>query len=400
MFIKATLGYPTSQDDRSRVEQKMTEPTRKIAYILSLKDGLPSFNFREIMAVEALGYEVHLFPTKLSSGLYNPRDSWPVHRPKYVKVAAASLFWLLGRPRTFLRSLTEAVREKALPELGLAAQFSREMKKEQLSMIHCHFADRKMFTAYFCSVLTGIPYTVTLHSHELAFYSKRGLFKKALERSARVIVQCEYNRNALLSENIVRPEKVEIIRAQAPLKEFTFDRRMKVLTVAKFYDYKGYDVLIEAARILKEKEIVFWIVGDGVIDVKSMAADLVAGGSVKILGAVNEDLLKILYQACDVFCLPSKTAMSGQKEGLPMSIMEAMAFSKPVVSTVHAGIPELVEGILAPENDAKAVAQALEAYMKDPERRNRDGQRNRLRVEKLNGHQNAEKLVALFQSLR
>ena len=377
----------------------MTDPALKIAYVLSLKGGLPSFNFREIAAVEARGYEIHLFPTKISPGLYNPRESWPVHRPKYAKAAAASIYWLCKRPRKSLGLLAEAIHERALPELGLAAQFSIEMKKAQLAKIHCHFADRKMFTAYFCSELVGIPYSVTLHSHELVFYSKKKLFRKALGRSTRVVVQCEYNRNALLSESLVPPEKVEIIRAHAPLEDFAVDRRMKALTVAKFYDYKGYDVLIDAARILKGKDIVFWIVGDGPIDAKTMAADLVAAGSVKFLGAVNEDLLKILYQACDVFCLPSKIAASGQKEGLPMSIMEAMAFSKPVVSTIHAGIPELVESILVAENDPIALARALEAYMKNPDLRKTDGQRNRLRVEKLNGPQNAEKLVALFESV-
>jgi len=198
---------------------------------------------------------------------------------------------------------------------------------------------------------------------------------------------------------ILPPDKVEIIRAQAPLKDFVEDRRMKVLTVAKFYDYKGYDVLVDAARILRDRPVVFWIVGQGPIDVETMASDLITSGTIKILGSVNEDLLKILFQACDVFCLPSKTAPSGQKEGVPMSIMEAMAFSKPVVSTVHAGIPELVERILVPENNPKAIVEALEVYMQNCELRTRDGDRNRLIVERLSDPRNAEKLVALFESV-
>jgi glycosyltransferase involved in cell wall biosynthesis len=80
--------------------------------------------------------------------------------------------------------------------------------------------------------------------------------------------------------------------------------------------------------------------------------------------------------------------------------MEAMAFSKPVVSTAHAGIPELVDTILVPENDPKALADAIEAYMRDPELRNRDGKRNRQAVERLNSSENLDRLVALFESIK
>jgi colanic acid/amylovoran biosynthesis glycosyltransferase len=185
-----------------------------------------------------------------------------------------------------------------------------------------------------------------------------------------------------------------------PLDDFKTDDRTKVLTVAKFHDYKGYDTLVDAVRMMKGKRVVFWIVGEGPIDVRGMASDLISAGTVKVFGAVDEELLKILYQACDIFCLPSKTSPSGQKEGLPVSIMEAMAFSKPVVSTAHAGIPELVDTILVPENDPKALADAIEAYMRDPELRNRDGKRNRQAVERLNGPENLDRLVALFESIK
>jgi glycosyltransferase involved in cell wall biosynthesis len=309
------------------------------------------------------------------------------------------IYWLFRRPRVFMRLIGEALRDHALPELGLASQFSREMKRNKISMIHCHFADRKMFTTYFASILAAVPYTVTLHSHELVFYSKRDLFRKALSRCTKVVVQCEYNRQALLKEGIIPPEKIELIRALAPLAEFASDRRMKVLTVAKFYDYKGFDVLVEAARTLKEEPIVFWIVGGGPVNVRAMSSDLIASGTVKMLGPVDEDILKILYDACDVFCLPSKTAPSGQKEGLPMSIIEAMSFSKPIVTTAHAGIPELVERIVVPENDPKGIADALRGYMEAPEARAQDGIQNRLVVERMNGPMNAEKLLAMFDSL-
>jgi len=373
---------------------------KSVGYILSLKGGIPSFNYREIEAVVQMGLGVHIYPTKISEGLYMPKEAWNVHRPSYAKAGVSMLYWLFRRPRAFSRALGEAFKDRALPELGLAAQFSRSMMREGISVIHCHFADRKMFTAYFCSSLTDIPFTVTVHSHELTFYANRILFKKALERVSKLVTICDYNRKVLVEVMHVPQEKVETIRLEVPLELFKQDDRMKILTVAKFHDYKGYDVLVEAARRMKDERVVFWIVGDGPVDVKGMASDLIQAGKVKVLGPVNEDLLKILYQSCDVFCLASKTAPSGQKEGLPVSIMEAMAFSKPVVSTIHAGIPELVETIVVPENDPEAIARGLRTYLADASLRKMDGTRNRARVEKMHGPENLRKLVQVFSEAK
>ncbi len=369
----------------------------RIAYVLSLKGGVPSFNLREIEEVEKRGFEIHLFATKVTPGLYAPRPNWTVHTPNIPRAVASFAYWLLRRPRAFFQCLSEALSDGALPELALAMLFSRDMRRAGISTIHCHFADRKMFTTYFCSKLTDLPYTVTVHSHELVFYSRRTLFVKAVDRARRIFTVCDYNRNALLSAVRLNEEKVVTIRLYTPLEEFKQDDRVKVLTVAKFHEYKGYDTLIAAASILSGDPVVFWIVGDGPVDVRGMASSLISKGTVKILGSVNEDTLKILYQSCDIFCLPSKTSATGQKEGLPVSLMEAMAFSKPVVSTLHAGIPELVESILVPEGDAIAVAEGIRKYSQNPTLRMKDGTRNRERVKSMHGPENIDRLVQEFR---
>lgn len=370
---------------------------RRIAYVLSLKGGIPSFNYRELEAVEKAGWEVSIFPTKVSHGLYDPKPGWKVHEPSAPRMVLSAVYWMFRSPRRFGKVLKAALSDHALPEFALSMQFSREMKAEGARRIHCHFADRKMFTTYFCSVLTGLPYTVTLHSHELTFYSKRPLFRKALQAAEKVVTVCDFNRKLLMEMVRLPDDKVETVRLTVPSEDFTLESRMRVLTVAKFFDYKGYDVLVEAARIMKDDQVVFWIVGDGPVPVAQMAADLVRSGKVRILGPVSEEVLKILYQACDVFCLPSKTAPSGQREGLPVSLMEAMAMARPVVSTRHAGIPELVDKILVDENDPAAVAQALRTYAASPLLRASDGRSNRERVLRMHGPENTARLLKLFE---
>ena len=73
-----------------------------------------------------------------------------------------------------------------------------------------------------------------------------------------------------------------------------------------------------------------------------------------------------MLDEADVFLLPSVTGADGDMEGIPVALMEAMAVGIPVISTVHSGIPELVEsgksGWLVPENDAQALAERLAAF--------------------------------------
>lgn len=375
----------------------MVSKGKRIGYILSMKEGLPSFNYREMELVEDMGYEIHVLPTKTSKGLYNPKESWTVCKPNVGAAFASTLYWLIARPLTFTKATWTAFGEKALPELALASQFSRHIIRNKIRTIHCHFADRKMFTAYFCNLLTGVPYTVTVHSHELAFYSDRKLFHLALEKCGKVVAICEFNRSFLIERCHLSPDKVVTIRLSAPLNEFRNDPRLKILTVAKLYEYKGLDVLVETIRRLKPEQAVFWLVGDGPVDVRAMARDLIEEGRLRMFGQVDEQVLKVLYASCDIFCLPSKQSSSGQKEGLPVSIMEAMAFSKPVVSTNHAGIPELVESIIVQEGDADGLARALEHYLESCEARTRDGERNRKTVERLHGPDNVRRLAELFE---
>ncbi|HFK7157288.1 TPA: glycosyltransferase [Escherichia coli] len=76
--------------------------------------------------------------------------------------------------------------------------------------------------------------------------------------------------------------------------------------------------------------------------------------------------VKEMLDDADVFLLPSVTGADGDMEGIPVALMEAMAVGIPVVSTLHSGIPELVEadktGWLVPENDARALAQRLAVF--------------------------------------
>jgi len=142
-----------------------------------------------------------------------------------------------------------------------------------------------------------------------------------------------------------------------------------VLThVGRFAPPKNHALLIEAfAQVRSDAPLYLLLVGGGELEnaVREQVAGLGLQGRVRFLG-VRADVADIL-RASDVFVLSSRV------EGNPMSVMEAMAAGLPVVSTAVGGVPELVRegvtGLLVPSEDAGALAQAMQALVDDPVRR-------------------------------
>ena len=148
-----------------------------------------------------------------------------------------------------------------------------------------------------------------------------------------------------------------------------FEPDATVLThIGRFAVQKNHALLIEAfARVHASTPLYLLLVGSGELEhaVREQVAGLGLENRVRFLG-IRADVADIL-RASDVFVLSSRW------EGNPMSVMEAMAAGLPVVSTAVGGVPELVRegetGLLVPSEDAEALAQAIQALVDDPARR-------------------------------
>jgi colanic acid/amylovoran biosynthesis glycosyltransferase len=140
----------------------------------------------------------------------------------------------------------------------------------------------------------------------------------------------------------------------------------KFVAVGRMVEKKGFVPLIEAfARAHREQPMRLTIAGDG--PQRAQIDELVdrhgLADAVELLGPRPHAEISRVMAAADLFVLPSVTAAEGDKEGTPTVLMEAMATGLPVVSTHHAGIPEVVHdgehGLLVPERDIDALARAL-----------------------------------------
>jgi rhamnosyl/mannosyltransferase len=178
-----------------------------------------------------------------------------------------------------------------------------------------------------------------------------------------------------VDEAMVRPDRVDPA-AVAAIRE-RFGRRPMVFALGRLVPYKGFDVLVDAARLLSGDAVVV-IGGDGP-QKASLAGRIAAAGlsdRVFLAGRLPNADLPDWFAACDIFCLPSVT----RAEMFGIVQLEAMAFGKPVVSTAipRSGVP-LVNvdgetGLVVPPGDAPALAAALSELLADAARRSRLGQ--------------------------
>jgi glycosyltransferase involved in cell wall biosynthesis len=341
-----------------------------------VKGGIPAFTYREIEVLTSHGFEIALFPLIYKPGPYMPPDDWPVCRVSAGKVALAQAAAFLRRPAGYLALLALAVRMRTTREFAVAMHFARQMSKWRAEHIHCHFGDSKLYTGYYCSLWLNLPMTLTVHAYEIHRNPNPAFFKLAAGRCSKIVVQSEFNRELLKRDFGIADDRIALIRAHGDMSDPARSRAVKILTVGEFREKKGHEVLFDAISKLGRDDIVVWVVGEGPLDVPAMARGAGIADQVIFLGMVGRDLLNILYDACDLFVLPSRTARDGDSEGIPAVLMEAMSHAKPVISTRHAGIPELVEDVLVNENDSDALAHEIGRLADDPELRRRFGERN------------------------
>ena len=180
------------------------------------------------------------------------------------------------------------------------------------------------------------------------------------------------------------PEKIAVHHMGIDLARFRFtvprmptvDQPLRVVCVARLVEKKGLPYVVRAISALRRDglDIALDIVGDGPMrsSLQALIAELGMNNTVRIIGARSRDEVARAMGAAHLFAAPSVTAADGDMEGIPVALMEAMASGVPVVATRHSGIPELVEdkvsGLLVPERDTDALADALRWLVDHPER--------------------------------
>lgn len=191
------------------------------------------------------------------------------------------------------------------------------------------------------------------------------------------------------TDKIVKQQlAIDTEQYQFSLRHRPADGPIEVFTIARFTEKKGLRYAVDAiAQLTTEYDISYRIAGDGPLRerIESRIDRRGIGDAVETLGWVDQATIKRELANAHVFLLPSVTASDGDQEGTPTVLLEAQATGLPVVSTYHAGIPEIVDdgesGILVPERNVDALADGLRMLFDSPDRWSRMGRRGRELVE-------------------
>ena len=228
------------------------------------------------------------------------------------------------------------------------------------------------------------PSIVSFHGADVTVDMNKPAYRQAtqqmLEAVKLVLVRSESLRRAVADLGC-DPDKIKIQRTGIPLEEFSFRERSfpkndewRFVQAGRLIEKKGLPVTLRAfvAFLGKYPKATLTIAGEGPMlgELQALAHELKIAGTVSFTGFISQEQLRDIYYRSHIFLHPSQTGRDGNQEGIPNSMLEAMASGLPVFATQHGGIPEAIEngvsGVLVSERDHEELARALLNAAQDP----------------------------------
>ena len=229
------------------------------------------------------------------------------------------------------------------------------------------------------------PSIVSFHGADVMVDMNKPAYREAtlqmLNAVTLVLVRSESLRHAVVDLGC-DPKKVEIQRTGIPLEEFPFreravpkDGEWQFVQAGRLIEKKGLPVTVRAfSTFLKQHPNArLTIAGEGPLlsELQKFVSESGLAERVSFTGFVSQEQLREIYYRAHIFLHPSQTGCDGNQEGVPNSMLEAMATGLPVFATEHGGIPEAIEngvsGVLVPERDDEALARALLNGVQNPD---------------------------------
>lgn len=249
------------------------------------------------------------------------------------------------------------------------------VKKNNISLLHAHHGQLGILLLPFKEA-TSLPLVTSIRgrdatlAHQPIGYLEN--MKKLFEQGERFFPVCQY-----LADRIIEwgcpPEKIRVLYGGVDLSRYHYrapslEGSQNILSVGRLVEKKGHHILIKAFHKIREKfpKATLTVIGGGELqeELLALAKQLKLGDSFQLLNHLHKDKVREYMSNADLFCAASLEAANGDVEGIPNTLKEAMALGVPVISTTHAGIPELIthnhEGFLVQENNVDELAAALE----------------------------------------
>jgi len=300
--------------------------------------------------------------------------------------------------------------------------FSQMAKKHQFDAIHAHWVIPNGPIAALVARRFHLPLLISLHGSDIFVARKNPVLRRIARwtfSQAGAITACSPDLAEGALDIGATPDQVHLIPWGAEPDQFQNPQGVEalrqrwnlpkhkqvILSLGRLVKKKGVEYLVRAAPLILETcpntQIV--IVGNGPerTSLQKLAAELKVADDILFIGELHWKEVPAALQLCDIFTVPSIHDENGNVDGLPTTILEAMASGKPVVGSNVAGIPLVVTseqtGLLVAEANAFELAHALIDLLQSEPKRIRLGQEGQLRVvQEFNWIEVAKKFERLF----
>ena len=394
----------------------------RIGYFTSIYPrATDTFIQREIRGLRARGFEVRTFAVRKSGPEHDvsaeireeKRNTFFVLPAYPLRLLFANVGTFLRAPQRFLSTLFLAW-TTARPGLrGIIYQFfyfqeavilAGELRRQQIVHLHNHLGDVGGTVTLLACRLAEVGYSITIHGPHIFFDPTHWALREKLQYSRFIVCISHYCRSQMMlfTEQPdwsrlaivhcgVDPARYQYVAPRAQARQLLYTGRLAA--------EKGLPVLIESLGRLKTRGYKFelTLVGDGPdrTELERLVQSTGLGSNVIFAGFAGQDEVLAYLQRSDILLLPSFA------EGVPVSLMEAMACGLPVIATYVGGVVELVEhartGQMVSAGDVQGLEQAIARYLDDGELRARVSRQGREKiVAEFNLGTELDKLAALF----
>ncbi|MGD1913662.1 MAG: glycosyltransferase [Rivularia sp. (in: cyanobacteria)] len=394
----------------------------RIAFIVTFFPALSeTFILNQITGLIDRGYEVDIYADDSRKELKVHPDVEKyslINRTYYNDIPTNKLLRLLNgirlllanfhkNPIVLLRSLNFFKYGKNAISLRLLYMaILMQHQKQSYNIIHCHFGYNGLAGVILRDIgaIQGKVIT-TFHGIDVTNYVKNkgeraydllfqlgNIFSPVSELWKRRLIELGCNGDIIVHRMGIDCSKFSFIA-----RKLRANGVVQIVTIARLVEKKGVEYAIRAiAKLASSKtNLNYTIVGDGPLkeSLQQLIKELGVDRIVTFVGLKQQQEVIEILKNSDIMLAPSVTSFDGDREGIPVVLMETMAMGLPIISTLHSGIPELVEngvsGFLTPERDVDALAEKLNYLVENPEIWNNMGAAGRAFVEE---HYNIDKL--------